>query len=470
MTLFPPNMPMFRLMLNDAKLQDAQEAAQEGEAAQEQKAFDTELQTALAHYEQIVQTEIEASADRPNMHEAILHLIVAGNVLLVDHKDVGRGVRVFPLTRYAVSRDPMGRWTELVIHEKVSLAALPETEQANILATLKSEGQEISSSNDETYLDLYTHVRRYGDKWTSYQEVAGQRIQGTDGEGPMEGCPFIPLRMYWVAGEDYGRSYVENYLGDLKSLEALTQAIIEASAISAKVVFMVAPNGNTKAVDLQKAPNGGFVTGKGTDVETVQVQKTADLRVAQEAVQMLSARLSRAFMLMDSVRRDAERVTAEEIRALASEMEAGHGGLYSMLGQELQLPYVRRKMHKLTKAGKLPSLPDKTVKPAIITGFEALGRGNDKAKLIDFITTMGQALGPQALMQYLNIPDFLDRLAAAEGINTHGLIKTPEQLQAEQQQAQQMEAMQAVGPEAMRMVGDAVNNQPQPQPQVQEGT
>ena len=61
----------------------------------------------------------------------------------------------------------MGRWTELVIHEKVSLAALPEAEQANILAALESEGQEIPSSNDETYLDLYTHVRRYGDKWAS---------------------------------------------------------------------------------------------------------------------------------------------------------------------------------------------------------------------------------------------------------------------------------------------------------------
>lgn len=457
---------MFRLMLNDAALQDAHEQAQEQQGdtqGPEQKAYETELQTALSRYEQIVQADIESSGDRPNMHEAILHLIVAGNVLLHDHRDVGRGVRVFPLSRFVVSRDPMGRWVEIVIHEKVAMAALPEDMQKKVLTALQSEGNEVTTS-DETYLDLYTHACRNGEKYESYQEVAGERIEGTDGEGPLDGCPFIPLRMYWVAGEDYGRSYVENYLGDLKSLEALTQAIIEASAISAKVVFCVHPNGTTKAVDLAKASNGSFVTGNADEIKPIQVQKTADLRVALEASQMLTQRLSRAFMLMDSVRRDAERVTAEEIRALASEMEAGHGGLYSMLGQELQLPYVRRKIHKLIKSGKLNALPNDTVEPAIITGFEALGRGNDKTKLVEFISTIAQALGPQALQQYLNVPDFLDRLALSDGINTRGLIKSPIQLQEEQAQAQQMQMAESLGPTAMNMVGKmAGGSQPQTQ-------
>lgn len=458
LALFPANAPMFRMQVADMELANAQEAGN--------KEWETEIQTALSRYEQAVQAEIESSGDRPSMHEAILHLLNAGNVLLFDPPELGQPIRIFPLTRFVVERDPMGRWTEIVIHEKVSLKALPDKMQSAILTATEAEGE--VKEDDESYLDLYTHVRRNGDTCTSYQEVAGQKIEGTDGSYPVAGCPWIPLRMYWVAGENYGRSYVESFLGDLKTLEALTQAIIEASAASAKILFLVHPNSTTKANDLAKAPNCGFVTGSAADVDSLQVQKAGDLRVALETMQIIQNRLSKAFLLMDGMRRDAERVTAEEIRAVAAELEAGLGGVYSMLTQEFQLPYVKRKIHKLTKASKLPQLPDKSVQPSIVTGFEALGRGNDRQKLVQFIGTAAQALGPEALMQYLNISDFLQRLAASDGINTSGLIKTPEELQAEQEQAQQQQAMQSLGPEAMKMAGQAMQSgmaapeQPQP--------
>ena len=56
----------------------------------------------------------------------------------------------------------------------------------------------------------------------------------------------MPLRFSTVDGEDYGRGRVEEFLGDLKSLEALSQAIIEGSAAAAKVVFTVSPSATTK--------------------------------------------------------------------------------------------------------------------------------------------------------------------------------------------------------------------------------
>ena len=468
-------MPMFRMSLNNDKLREARESsAQSGggmEMTEQQKAWETEVQTALAEYERAVQADIEASGDRPTAHETLLHLIITGNGLLCDHKDVGRGMRFFPLSRYVVNRDPMGRWMEIVIHERAAIKTLPAEMQASILTAMNSDGSAAQEVTDDTLADIYTHVKRDGDSCTSYQECAGQRIPGTDGEYPIDGCPFIPLRMYWVAGEDYGRSYVENYLGDLKSLEALTQAIIEGSAISAKVVFLVNPNATTKAVDLERAPNGGFVTGAVNDVAALQVQKAADLRVALETMQIIQQRLAKAFMLMDGIRRNAERVTAEEIRAMAAELEAGYGGIYSMLSQEYQMPYVKRRIFRLTKASKLPQLPKESVQPTIITGFEALGRGNDKQKLTTFLTTAANIFGPQAIQQYVNVPDGLARLAASDGINTEGLIKTPEQIQQEQQQAQQMQAMETLGPDAMKMVGSAMQNgnSQQPMPPSAEG-
>ena len=59
--------------------------------------------------------------------------------------------------------------------------------------------------------------------------------------------------MIRVDGEDYGRSYVEEYLGDLVSLEGLTKAIVEGASASAKTLFMVSPNGTTRAKALAES-------------------------------------------------------------------------------------------------------------------------------------------------------------------------------------------------------------------------
>ena len=126
--------------------------------------------------------------------------------------------------------------------------------------------------------------------------------------------------------------------------------------------------------------------------------------------------------------RDAERVTAAEIALVTKELEQGLGGIYSILSQEFQLPYIQRKMFLMSKAGRLPNLPD-TVKPTIVTGLEALGRGNDRQKLIEFLQTLAQTVGPDAIFKYVNVSDAIARLATADGIDIKGLIKSEEDVQ-----------------------------------------
>ena len=190
-------------------------------------------------------------------------------------------------------------------------------------------------------------------------------------------------------------------MGDLRSLEALTQAIVEGSAAAAKVLFLVRPNGTTRINTLAKSPNGAIVQGDVNDVSTLQLQKSQDFRIALDTITQVRDRLSFAFLLNSSVQRNAERVTAEEVRFMAQELESALGGVYSVLSQ----------------------------------GVEALGRGQDLNKLSQFLQYLGP-LGPEAIMQNLNLDDYIDRLGASLGIDTGGLIKTPEQKQMEAQQAQ----------------------------------
>ena len=432
LALLPPNSPFFRMKIDDYVIKEL-----EGE-----QQLKTEIESGLSQIERAIMTDIELNADRVAIFEALKHLIIAGNVLLYVSDE---GLRVFSLERFVCKRDPMGNVLEIVTKESLSPTSLPKEIVEAVKARLDS---------DEKTVELYTHVYKDKNKWSVYQEVKGIELPKSRGTFPLDASPYIPLRWNRVDGEDYGRGFVEEYYGDLKSLEGLTKAIVEGSAAASKVLFMVSPNGTTRARKLAESPNGAIIEGQANDVSVLQLNKFADFRIAYDAMRGIEQRLQLAFLLNASVQRDAERVTAEEIRYMAQELEDTLGGVYSILSQEFQLPYVMRKMRVMEKGNKLPQLPKNTVRPSIITGLEALGRGNDKNKLISFLSTLSQTLGADVIQQFVNIPDAIKRLATSEGIDPEGLIKSQEQIQQEMQQQQLLQAAQNIDP---NQVQDLVN-------------
>ena len=427
LSLLPPNAPFFRLVLDDSALRQV-------EGIPDVK---TEIETSLADMERAVMKEVEAQNIRVSLFEILKHLIVGGNCLLHFNND--GGLRVFPLSRYVVQRDAMGKPLHIVTKESIQPDELPE----------EIQGQVASNSPDKS-VDLYTCIHRMSEnKFAVYQTVGDVEVPGSYGTFPADKLPFLPLRMYSVEGEDYGRSYTEQYLGDLRSLEALTQSIVEGAAAASKILFLVSPNGTTRARTLAKSPNGAIVEGNAGDVSVLQSQKQADLAIAAQTAAQIAERLSYAFLLTESTVRNAERVTAEEIRLLSQSIEKQLGGAFSLLSAELQLPLVNRIMDRLTKSRKLPKLPKKFVAPTIITGVEALARGNDLQRLDFFLQGMSATIGSEAIGQFVNLREYIKRRATALGIDLAGLIKTEEELAAEAQQAQQQQAIQQFGPQAI---------------------
>lgn len=445
LTMLPPNEPCFRLRVDNMLYEKAQQAAD--------AEWRSKIEKVLSRCEQTVLGDIESTGDRVVVFEGNLHLLIGGNVLYYD--DPTEGLRLFPLSRYVTSRDPMGRPVEIIVHETVSLAALPE-DFAQTIREMTSQAAPDPSDpafrQQDAEVDIYTHVYRTPKRWMVYQECRGQKVPGSSGSYKLDGCPWIPVRMYHIAGENYGRSYFEPILGDLKSLEALMQAIVEGSAAAAKVLLFVTPNGVTRARAVAEAANGDVLEGKADDVTILQLQKHADFKIAFETINMLSDRLKTACLMTDGLRRDAERVTAEEIRAVARELEMALGGVYTVISQEFQLPYIQHRIAKLAKQRRMPTLPKGVVRPTVVTGFDALGRGNDKAKLIEYLKTMQELLGPQLFTQYVNIPDACSRLASAIGINSEGLVKDNEELAQNQQQSMTQGLIEKLGPEAIRQM------------------
>ncbi|CAB4139442.1 Head-to-tail connector protein, podovirus-type [uncultured Caudovirales phage] len=441
LALFPPNSPFFRMSIDDFALEELTQ----------QKGARAEIEKALNRYERAVAGEVESRAIRNSAFEALKQLVLSGNTLLYIGEEPG-AMRVFRLDRYVVLRDPSGNPLEMVVREDVALAALPDEVQE----MLKDAANGKPSDPLKT-LQLYTWIKRVKNKWTVHQEINGLVVPESEGAYPMDRCPWLPLRFSRIDGESYGRGYVETMMGDLRALEGLAQAIVEGSAAAARLLILVNPNGTTRAEDVTDSENGAAIAGQEGDVAMLQTNKASDFRVALETINNIERRLSRAFLMNASVQRPGERVTAEEIRFMAGELEDTLGGVYSVLSQELQLPLVKLLIAAMEKGRRLPALPKAMVKPVITTGLEALGRGHDLNKLQLFAQALS-ALGPDTLRAELNVSDFVTRIGAALGIDTNGLVKSPEQKAQEAQQAQQqqmmMEAMAKLGPGAMNIARD----------------
>ena len=448
LALFPPNTPFFKLSISDKEAMELQQQAKQLGLAQG-KSFLASLEEALTRYERIVTREAEKDSLRVQLFDALKLCIATGNALLYVPKK--GDVKVFALDKFVIERDLAGNPIRWIVSETIS----PKSLSKEILETLPKKDQ------DKSEVDIYTYVVREGkDSYRGWQELKkGTLIPETEGVYKASELPWIPVRWSSISGEHYGRGLVEEYLGDLNSLEAISKAIVQMAAVSSKILFMVNPNGTTKVRDLARKESGDFVVGNVQDVSTLQVQKAGDFQVAYQTKVGLEESLSSAFLLNVAVRRNAERVTAAEIRYVAADLEDNLGGEYSVLSQTLQLPLIRALMARYTTQNRLPKIPTGSVEPTIIAGLEALGRGHDYGKLKQFV---GDVMSLQA-GQFINMPDLVSRIGIAQGVEMEGLVKSQEQIAQEQQAAaqaqaeqmqmqQQMDTLKTMGPELAKQI------------------
>ncbi len=444
----PPQTSFFKLQVRDDKLGEEMPPEVRGE-----------LDLSFSKMERMIMEYIAASNDRVVIHQALKHLIVGGNALLFMGKD---GIKNYPLNRYVVNRDGNGNVLEIVTKELISRDVLGY----DIPETQPNTGIDETQGSHTDDVEVYTCVKLTNGRWEWYQEVLDKIIPGSRSTAPKNSSPWLVLTFNSVDGEQYGRGRVEEFLGDLKSLEGLSQALVEGAAAASKVIFLVSPSSTTKPSAIAKAGNGAIVQGRAEDVQVVQVGKTADFSTAANMAQSIEKRLLEAFLVMNV--RNAERVTAEEVRLTQLELEQQLGGIFSLLTVEFLIPYLNRTLLVLQRSNQIPKLPKEIVRPTIVAGVNALGRGQDREALQMFVGTIAQTLGPEALMKYINPLEAIKRLAAAQGIDVLNLVKTEEQMAQEKEQMMETQQNQTLleqaGQFANSKLADTENMQGMMQP------
>lgn len=453
LTVLPPNNPFF--LMSMGRKEREQLTQLKGEEAEK---FTSKIEAGLRRMETEISRSIEGTNLRTVLSSVLKHLLISGNVLLfLDKKS-----KAYPLNRYVVLRDASGTTMEVIVREVVARKTLsPEFLKSLPAAKTRNRSQQLGKDN----VEVYTVVQRISaNKWESWQEAFKTRIPGTFGTYDDGSVPWLPLRLITVDGEDYGRSYVEELYGDLKSSEELTKSIVQGGMISARLLWLINPAGMTDLDDVIEASNGDAIPGRQDDVSALRADKAGDFSTAERVLSGILSRLERAFLMTSSVQRSGERVTAYEIQTLTQELEDTLGGYYALLAQELQLPIVRRWMALMQRAGELPKIGQDAIEPVIVTGISALGRGQDLTRLRGFLGDMEVAQKSQLIKPgRINDGELIQRLANGHGVETSALIKSDEDLAAEAQEQQQAAMMQEAVSKGTGPAINAMANQQGPQ-------
>tara|TARA_Y100000593_G_scaffold18889_1_gene37637 strand:- start:1331 stop:2809 length:1479 start_codon:yes stop_codon:yes gene_type:complete len=415
--LLPPGTAFFKLQIPNAALI---------ESGQLSPPADLELGFSLA--EKLIMSEIDRANWRSSTNLALQLLIVTGNAL--EYIGPDNQLRVYRLDQYVIERDLTGAVKEIIVRQKIP----PE---------LSPVQTEIKSDLGHEFVELYTIVKR--NKQLTYdvhQEVEGQIVPKS--KGTYSVSPFIPLRWSLVPAEDYGRGKVEEHYADLFALDGMAKALLDGSTMASRHIWMIRPNatGANLRRRMAEADNGEIVVGNPEDVSMMQFTNVTGLQIAAEEVRRLTEVLSTAFLLNSGMRRNAERVTATELRMVAEELEGTLGGVYSMLSQEMQRTRLQRLMLQMIEAGQLPPFESDLTEIQITTGLEALGREQDVAK-VQAAAQIVQMLTPELTLDYVKMTELLKR--AFNGLGLPEVVRSEPEAQQIRQQRMQAEQQQQMG-------------------------
>jgi len=373
---------------------------------------------------------------RETIYQALQHLIVIGDVLLVFEDDYS--YRTIRADMYVVRRDVKGDVREIIYYEYV---ANPATEPAE----------------KENYEGLFNQARKKGhdtiftrcvwdeanENWLCQKEKNKEIYES----GTYLVLPYTALRWQGVTGENYGRSHVETMMGDIDSLESYTEAMIQGMAAASSFWQGVDPAGITELDDLASAENGAWVPAREQDIFTISPSITMkpQLDASMQSVQMMRAEVGKGFLLDSASMPTGDRVTATAIRAIGQELENVLGGAFSAIARDLMVPIVRRTLYLMISDGEIDErlskefTEDGLLSIDIITGLQALSRDNDLSKLLQ-MGEMVRNLPEQAAANF-KWDAYASSLIQALGFDPRNWVKSEEEVKEEQAELEQQQMM-----------------------------
>lgn len=431
LAMFRPSAPFYRLQLTASA-----KAAAIAAGLEEQS-----LAPILAKMERDSVKLLDARMQRPKLYTAIRHLVITGNVLLCLEDEE---LRVMGLKFWRVKRTMRGKVHTLIIHERVAFNEL-EPEVQDAMPTRYSR-----NSAESEMVSYYKRIirQRNGsyivEQWVDEVKLDQRKFGSRYTEDKL---PYRVLTWDLADESDYATGLVEEYSGDLEALSILSETVVDGAVAGCDWRWLVNPGGITKVDDIKNSRTGDAIPGTPEDLDTTSGGNAEAVAKALEIMNNWEKRVARGFLLLSAVTRDAERVTAEEMRLTANELDTAYGGVYSALSGQIQKPIAE---WLLKEDGN--DIRGKGIEVQVITGLDALSRNGDleafKLALSD-LALLSQL--PPELQGRIKFREIAAFVGDGRGIDLTPFLKTEEEFKAwlEQQQAMRVnEATQTAAGEA----------------------
>ena len=248
---------------------------------------------------------------------------------------------------------------------------------------------------------------------------------------PEKLCPYIPVGWKLVNGDSYCRGLVEDYAGDFAKLSDLSRALALYEIDACKVVNAVKPGSGGDIDELARSETGDWVYCDPEAVKKFEGGEYQKIKALSEEIQSIFQRLSVAFMYQGNIR-DAERVTAEEIRMNAEEADKVLGGVYSQLSAALHMPLAYILSAEVDK-DLISAFANNELELEILTGLTALGRGAQINALVRVANVLNAVLPVlKGASQRFDTERIVDAVMQSEGLNPKDWMLSEKDLAKEQ--------------------------------------
>lgn len=425
--LFPNSRPFYKIKLSK-ELKDL--AAKSG-------AKEAELAGKLATLEMDSCQQLFMNGSYEQLVMALKHLIVIGNVLLFRDTKANKTI-AYGLNSYTLRRDGRGNLMDCVLREFTDFRSLPQPIQAVLLQ--KNPHKYKPGSESSQNVELYTRIERdtnaSGGVIFRVSQEADDVPVGEPGVYLEHLCPWQAVSWSLITGENYGRGLVEDYAGGFAKLSDESLASTLYGIEACRLINLVAPGNGADVDELQAAGTGEYVQGTEESVHVHEGGDAGKMQQMEARIEATFSRLARAFMYKANTR-NAERVTAFELKQDALEAEATLGGTYSSLSASMQVPMAHVLLTEID-SGMMEAIVTGSIKLGIMAGIQALGRqadvqnlalaAQDAAAIIPVLTQLSSRVSKDRL---------LDVIMAGQSVDTTTIYKTEEEQQAEQAAAAQ---------------------------------
>lgn len=423
-TMFPQDRPFFTIALTS----EARRAMQADIGEENEAAFYEAVRKATASVEQAAMRKMQLVSYRPQAVETVKHMIITGNVCL---RRLPEGKRVvYGIKDFSVRRSIDGAPIEVLLRDAKNVGSLAPDQKKKYLAVNPQ-------ARDKDQCVLYTHYKLNGKRWDMRQAV--DRVGIVDGVSYVpKDLPVLPLTWTIARGENYGRGLVEDEITNFHNIDVATEALLDMIGILADVKYLVDPASMLDVAELNNSKRGSYHLGRKDDISSPEMKRALEVQALAASIDKWEMELAKSFLLNSSATRDAERVTAEEIRFIARELESAFGGLYSRLAMEWQQHEAEYTVSKIDFKEVQGNL--KLFEVVITTGLESLSREGQLANLRMAINDLAMLEGiPESVQGTINPLKFASFVFTNHTVNLSEFMYSKEEMEANNAAAMERE-------------------------------